>query len=324
MITRMKFRLGEQRKFLTTIELTNGISPELMAKIGKVTIRRYGDWKREKYCMDSKAIREYCQQFKTCLPEREEILVDRWIQHKREGSKRGGHARYLKFGLLGTLESRRKGGSKSIHILQAQGKMNPAKDFKYPRYSSKLAEFIGIMLGDGCINPGMIDITLNSEADKKYIPHVVDLCDQLFGEKAKVMYRPKAGKVARIYMNGVNLVKYLQKIGLKIGNKVRQQVGVPAWILKNQKYQVSCVRGLMETDGGIFWHRYKVNGKMYAYRKLAFANSSIPLLEFVRDVFIKFGFHPRIVLNKHVWLYNTQEVASYKKIVGVHNPRLLK
>lgn len=324
MITRMKFRLGEQRKFLASIETKNGISPELMAKIGEVTVRSYRDWKHEKYCIDSKTIREYCQKFETRLPEKEEVLVNRWTLHKRGGSKKGGYARFIKFGPLGTLESRRRGGSKSIHILQAQGKMNPAKEFKYPRHSSKLAEFVGIMLGDGCINPGMIDVTLNSEADKKYIPYIVDLCYQLFGEKAKVMYRPKEGKVVRIYISGVKLVKYLQKIGLKIGNKVRQQVGVPAWILKNRQYQVACVRGLMETDGGIFWHRYKVNGKMYAYRKLAFANSSIPLLEFVRDVFVQFGFHPRIVLNKHVWLYNMQEVELYKKIVGVHNPRLLK
>ena len=52
--------------------------------------------------------------------------------------------------------------------------------------------------------------------------------------------------------------------------------------------------------------------------------SSNLLFEFVRDVFIELGFHPRIVLNKHVWLYNMQEVESYKKIVRVHNPRLLK
>ena len=88
--------------------------------------------------------------------------------------------------------------------------MNPAKKFKYPRYSSKLAEFVGIMLGDGCINPGMIDISLNSEADRECIQYVVKLSNQLFGEEAKVDIPLKAGKVARIYMNGVNLVKYLQ------------------------------------------------------------------------------------------------------------------
>ena len=96
-------------------------------------------------------------------------------------------------------------------------------------------------------------------------------------------------------------------------DKVRQQVKVPNWILTSNQYQLSCVRGLMETDGGIFWHRYKVNGKMYAYRKLAFANRSIPLLEFVRDVFINLGISSWNCIYRHVWLYNTHEVESYQK-----------
>lgn len=87
------------------------------------------------------------------------------------------------------------------------------------------------------------------------------------------------------------------------------------------------MRGLMDTDGGVFLHRYKVNGKGYAYKKISFSNRSVPLLFFVANTLHELGFTPKIIdkiENKKVWLYNEQEVKRYLQIVGTHNARLLK
>jgi len=78
----------------------------------------------------------------------------------------------------------------------------------------------------------------------------------------------------------------------------------------------------MDTDGGICKHRYRVNGKEYSYKKICFANRSIPILNFVRDELEDMGFTPKVRENKQVWLYNESEVETYLKKVGSHNPRL--
>ncbi|MCX6704929.1 MAG: LAGLIDADG family homing endonuclease, partial [Candidatus Woesebacteria bacterium] len=102
-------------------------------------------------------------------------------------------------------------------------------------------------------------------------------------------------------------------------------VGVPDWIQQKNEYRIACLRGLMDTDGGVFIHKYKVNNKYYSYRKICFTNRSVPLLRFVYDTLKELGLTAKIVdkvENKKVWLYNTHEVASYLAIVKSSNWRL--
>lgn len=83
----------------------------------------------------------------------------------------------------------------------------------------------------------------------------------------------------------------------------------------------------MDTDGGVFIHKYKVNNKTYSYRKINFTNRSLPLLNFVYNTLKEIGFTPKLldkIENKKVWLYNTSEVARYLDVVGSNNQRLLK
>ena len=59
-----------------------------------------------------------------------------------------------------------------------------------PKYSEALAEFFGIMMGDGGINnPWQANITLNSEADAMYVKHVFRLCKSLFVAEPAVRKR---------------------------------------------------------------------------------------------------------------------------------------
>ena len=212
-------------------------------------------------------------------------------------------------------------------MLRARGVIPPPKPFHGPkRFSKELAEFVGILLGDGHIGREQWSITLNSIADIDYVNFVGKLINSLFGFKPGI-YKRKHMNAIVISGSGINSIKYLQSIGLIIGDKVKQQVGVPSWIYQNQAYRISCLRGLMDTDGGIFMHRYKVNGKEYIYRKLCFVNRSIPLLNFVYETFKKLNFHPKIIMkveNKRVWLYNQAEAEKYLEFVNTHNSRLLR
>lgn len=146
----------------------------------------------------------------------------------------------------------------------------------------------------------------------------------MFGEEPK-LYKRKDSKALVLYCNGRFMIRYLLGIGLKIGNKVKQQVDVPDWIKNYPPYKIACVRGLMDTDGGIFLHKYNVSNKEYFYNKLCFSNKSIPLLIFVEGTLRELGFTPKMInniANKQVWLYNNTEVKDYLKRIGSSNPRL--
>lgn len=327
MDNRIKFLPGQQRKFIEDIYVKSKFSTKELAKIVGVHPRSFTDWRNERLTMPLRAAELFCIKFNHGLPEEKEILVDRWLKARKEAGRIGGLAHFKIYGSPGTKEGRRKGGMIAMAIMRKKGIIPLVKIYKLPYgYSEKLAEFTGIMLGDGGITPSQCAITLNSQADLDYIGFVSDLAYKLFGERPK-MFKKKDCNAIALYYYGIALISYLCTIGLKVGNKVKQQVDVPDWVKKSLLYRVACLRGLMDTDGGVFLHKYKVNGKTYIYKKICFSNRSIPLLMFVKETLLQLGFTPKIidkVENKKVWLYNESEVERYLSIVGSHNLRLSK
>jgi intein/homing endonuclease len=121
-------------------------------------------------------------------------------------------------------------------------------------------------------------------------------------------------------LNSSNLVNFLISRGLKVGNKVKNQVGVPRWISKNPQYEAACLRGLIDTDGGLYYHKYSVRGKAYTYLKLGFGNRSKPLLRFVFKVLRRLGY--RVSLNgDNVSISSGSEVKRYFAEIGSSNPK---
>ena len=116
----------------------------------------------------------------------------------------------------------------------------------------------------------------------------------------------------------------MEKLGLKQGNKIKQQVDIPNWIKRNKGYSVSCVRGLIDTDGSVFNHRYKVGGKYYSYKKLAFTSYSQPLRQSVFNVLKNKGLSPRFAQDKDVRLDSIRDMKKYFQVFSSHNPKHLK
>lgn len=322
---RIKFLPSQQKQFIKRVYSLSKLSTNKLADIANVHPRSFRDWRREKLTMTLSAAEKFCKQFNLSLPEQREVLIERWRKTKAEAARIGGINLFKKHGSPATLEGRRKGGMKALANLRRNGIIPSLKSYALPsNFSEDLAEFVGILLGDGGITRNQIAITVNSEADREYVPFICNLGKKLFGEEPKY-YKRKNSKACVIYYNGINLVKYLLSIGLKAGNKIKQQVDVPPWIKSSEKHSTACLRGLIDTDGGVFFHKYKVRGKEYIYRKICFSNRSLPLLIFVVETFKKLGFTPKIidkVENKKVWLYNETEVKHYLDFIHSHNPRL--
>lgn len=230
---------------------------------------------------------------------------------------------------FGGIEGRKRGGC----VSQLRRRQNPkryidlgcnvAKRSLVPKKTRYLSEVIGAILGDGGLTSNQLHITLNSDKDADYCVYLRNLLKRIFVLEVGVFKRKNA-KAVVLTVSGVNFVNNLMALGLKIGNKVKQQVEVPEWITNNTDYSKACLRGLMDTDGGVFLDKYVVNGKEYSYLKMCFTNKSKPLITFVFNTLLFFGYNPKLYSDNKVWLYSYREVERYLKEIGSSNNRLNK
>ncbi len=131
--------------------------------------------------------------------------------------------------------------------------------------SPELAEFIGIVLGDGYLSRKSIVITLNSK-EQRFAEHIINLTISLFGLKATAYSLSENCIQLKIYSK--RLTELLVDFGMVRGDKVRNQVAVPSALFP---YRKDVVRGLFDTDGSI----YLKEGK---YLNLSYTSYSKPLL----------------------------------------------
>lgn len=192
-----------------------------------------------------------------------------------------------------------------------------------PTKCNELAEFIGIMLGDGGIHtPWQATITVNWVADKDYAEHVANLCYSLFNIYPSI-YKRKKTNAAVIRLSSTSVVEYLIKLGLHRGNKLKQGLAIPEWIMRRRSYRLACVRGLVDTDGCIFMHKHKIKGKEYRNIGLTFTSYSPELIEQVAEILAEVKIMPHITeRHRDIYLYRADAVSRYLETIGTSNPRI--
>lgn len=195
--------------------------------------------------------------------------------------------------------------------------LNGLKKVKLPQESNKLAEFVGIMLGDGNVTKYQARITLNTTADNEYISYVVSLMTKLFpGIEIFARNRVSEGYTT-VGLTSRVIVDFLKRMGIISWKPV-----IPKWIYKNNTYITACIRGLIDTEGCISFKVYKGLKKTSVYRQLTFTSGNKVLLEFVRDGFNRLGFRCTQSLIKNIYLSNDGEVDKYRNEIGFSNPKL--
>jgi DNA-binding transcriptional regulator WhiA len=128
------------------------------------------------------------------------------------------------------------------------------------------AEFLGIMSGDGylLIKRGKrklyrIQFTLNKSEDMYYFDHISELSIKLFGIKPKKQMKKE--NAYHINIHNKKTVLFVESQGFPSGKK-KNKLTIPKWILENKKYTRAFLKGLMETDGSLFFAKrgmYKIN-----------------------------------------------------------------
>ncbi len=313
---------GEQKKFIEKI--LQKISVAKVAKLCNLSERTIRDWRREKFLMDKIIVLKLCQKTKIPFPDNFEEKNDYWYINPLEGAV----AVIKKYGYVGGNPEYRK--KKWHEWWKKEGKFknyNPLfmrKPINKPRKSKELAEFIGIMLGDGGITnrAKQLQITLNNKDDKEYIEFVCSLIKKLFNKKPSI-FKCKNAVASKILVSNMNLIDYLIKLGLKTGNKFKLQVDIPDWIKNNTLYSIACVRGLVDTDGCVFKHTYRVNNKFYSYKKLVFTSYSQPMRKSVYSILKSIGLKPRFSSYRDIRIDSQKDMEMYFNLVGSSNSKHL-
>lgn len=313
------FKKGRQKQFIRDLETK--LSLKEMAALCACSTRTIRDWRREKFHMQRDCVRKLCRSSGIRMPK---IEVRNQYAHLSAAGEKGYAAVIKKFGVMPRNEELRKRRWKQWWSSYGQFHALPfqPQEIHMPRKSAKLAEFIGIMMGDGGMSKYQATITLHHTDDREYIEFVSQHIERLFLIKPRVYHYP-LDSVFDLTVSRLNLVQYLHSLGLPIGNKVKQQFDIPEWIKVNKSFSRACVRGLVDTDGSIFTHSYKVNGKRYYYKKLAFCSRSKPLQHSVAQILSDFGMRPRIS-GYDVRLESIEDMKKYFSVIGSHNPKHLK
>lgn len=196
------------------------------------------------------------------------------------------------------------------------------KLIRIPPPSEALAEFCGIFLGDGGFrNTWQISISFNIHGDRPYAEFIEQLVTSLFDLQATRRIRQQWG-AGDLIISSRSLVEFLESEGWRCGPKRSDSVPIPAWIAGQAAYQAACLRGLMDTDGSVYQHCYRVNGKQYQYPKLSFTNTLPHLRAFVETSLQAMGIpaytHTK---SRQVFVHDSQAVVRYFEHVGTHNPR---
>lgn len=265
---RIKLLKGEQRRFLNNVAKKTGFSWDTILRLSSVCKRTFFDWRREKYQMAYEALFKLQKISGISAPRNIKILPEYWSTKK--ASRLGAIRRNELYGNPGTQEGRRKGGTStgkkffSDPILAEKMRFKLRKKMQQPVESALLAEFAGILLGDGGIRGDhQVTISYNTKTDKKYAGFIQEAIGKLFGFSSSI-YPRKGANGADIVISSKNPVEFLaNKNILKKGNKIINQIDIPKWVKENINYRICCLRGLMDTDGGIYYHKYKVYGKWY-------------------------------------------------------------
>lgn len=187
---------------------------------------------------------------------------------------------------------------------------------KIPKLDENLGEFIGIVLGDGNIWNTTIEITLEYPWEIHYAIHVKNLVYTLFGKNATI--RMKRGNSLGVMIYSKSIIEFLKNFGIKEGSKMKNRIKIPDEILNNKKALVGCIRGLVDTDGGIFFKQ-----KRYKRALIEFKSFSEPLRKSFKIGLKKIGLTPSDSGSGKiaVRIQTQEEIKEYIEIVGSSNKK---
>lgn len=194
------------------------------------------------------------------------------------------------------------------------------------KINEKIAELVGIFIGDGFTNKyqrsAITEFSGNKNEWEYFNSILIPLIRHLSDVPPKI--RIKRNNLMLRY-NSVRLYEYITKtLKLKSGYK-SSTIEVPNYILSRKKLYTHFLRGLFDIDGSIIWDKRKIYRTPYP--RLTFTTISKKLALQVAYMLKELKFNPRVYIKKinnreydyHVDLYGFEALKRWIKIIGFSN-----
>lgn len=188
------------------------------------------------------------------------------------------------------------------------------------KISEELAEEIGWHIGDGSMNyynnrgklRGFYQLRGHIEDDKKhYEKRIIPIFKKLFDIDINLREMPSTRVIGFQIWNN-DLIKFKEKLTLPLGKKYN--IKIPKILLKNNKLKKAVLRGIFDTDGGIYLE--KKNNKLYP--RIYIATISLELSQQLLDLFKEFNIRP----TRYSQLYNKNFNRQRSYIITIRGEKM--
>ena len=217
------------------------------------------------------------------------------------------------------------------------------KKIKIPIFlTAKLAEIIGIILGDGHLEYNkrysnnvvyLIQISGNSSDDIDYYKNEINmLFYSLFNTKFKIFFRKNNELDIRLYSKAI--ATFIKNLGIKPGKKVEDNEIPPIILSSDKLIKRNFLKGVFDTDGSIAFKKdyFKKHSKpiiSLTMKSFNFILQTKKILDelglmatFYKDEYFDKRIEKKIVRYR-LELVGKEKIGRYLKIIGFRNPKHL-
>lgn len=183
----------------------------------------------------------------------------------------------------------------------------------------KLAEFIGIMLGDGYFVDDRLKVSLNSITDLDYVKYVKSLIVELFDTEPIIKFRKNENTVD-VFVFKRKVLRFLKNKGLVKSPKWNKAV-IPNCFLK---FDLAVLRGYFDTDGSVVITNN--NGTVYPRLEMKICPSPMQrqFIEILKKYNFRFGAYSIGKGKVRIQMNGINQLKKWESLVGSSNQKHLE
>jgi len=200
--------------------------------------------------------------------------------------------------------------------------------------NEKLAEFVGAMIGDGCLTVARrSNGTLNNLAlltghlinDRIYYESVLrPIINENFGVNGYLKVRAKYNCMDLVMSKSI--FDFLRSLNFPIGVKYNS-LAIPNVIFSNDNFVKACIRGIFDTDGTIYRRyskKYNRHTKVYDYLTIQIKMKNNKIITQIYDLLQMLGINCNRVISDGIYsvlrITDQAEINRFIEIIKPSNP----
>lgn len=248
--------------------------------------------------------------------KRIKLLLDNW------GKVKGGKKTYLRH-----KEVFEKGRKKGILKIQEKRKKS-AINFDKAYLDKDLSYFVGLLIGDGFINRYgrhyLIQFVGHKESELDYYNNIICTYVKEKFSIIPIVKESKIGNFIRVNIYSKDLFEFLiKRVNFPKGRK-SHTVLIPPKILASEKsILLSCIAGIYDAEGCIFFDKRKAYHKPYPRLDLHMLN--IGILNQIKKILEKEGIVCNIFSassdNSRLLIYGENNIKEFLGKIPIKNPK---